>query len=305
MDTWLHRISHHAEVSNPLLEKGFLTIGFSDFVNPKFLEAINHGGWDSFEEAVIKGWGHPRRTRHNLWRFIAEMKIGDRVLVPSWRGFSLYKIESDAMLISSADVDGLTVWNNKQIMLKPEGIFIDETHLDIGFFRKVSLIAKDIPRYEFADAALTSRMKIRSTNAKISDLSESVDKALRAFIENRPISIHAQFLASSAKIFLDLLQNEINPKKFEKLIAWYFDKQGADETRLPAANSSDKQGDADIVAVFEPLKVIYYIQAKHHKGITADWATQQVQEYRNHQERMDDGYSRIAWVVTTSENFSD
>ena len=31
MNYWLHRISHLAELSYPLLEKGYLTIGFSDF----------------------------------------------------------------------------------------------------------------------------------------------------------------------------------------------------------------------------------------------------------------------------------
>ena len=35
---WLHRISHCQETSRPLLEKGFLTIGFSDFSNPEFLD---------------------------------------------------------------------------------------------------------------------------------------------------------------------------------------------------------------------------------------------------------------------------
>ena len=31
MRYWLHRISCHADTSGPLLERGFLTVGFSDF----------------------------------------------------------------------------------------------------------------------------------------------------------------------------------------------------------------------------------------------------------------------------------
>jgi len=38
MSYWLHRISHHAEVSHPLLERGYLSIGWSDFSKPDFVE---------------------------------------------------------------------------------------------------------------------------------------------------------------------------------------------------------------------------------------------------------------------------
>ena len=36
MNYWLHRISHCAEASWPLLEKGILTIGFSELSNNAF-----------------------------------------------------------------------------------------------------------------------------------------------------------------------------------------------------------------------------------------------------------------------------
>ena len=36
---WLHRISHNSEASYPLLEEGYLSIGFSNyFSNEEFLE---------------------------------------------------------------------------------------------------------------------------------------------------------------------------------------------------------------------------------------------------------------------------
>lgn len=304
MKTWIHRISHLAEASYPLIEKGFLTIGFVDFSELEFLEETQAGNWQHFETAFAEKWGSVPRTRYNLWRFISEMQVGDTVLVPSWGTFSIYRIESNAALISRVDAQGLAVWNNESLRVEENGIHIGEWHLDLGFFRRVSVIAKDISRYDFVDAALTSRMKIRSTNANISDLAESVQKALEAFRTDSPINLHSQILDTSRDQLLNLIQNELTPDKFEVLIVWYFKRLGASEAYITAKNASDKQGDADIVAVFEPLKTIYYVQAKHHRGVTSDWAAQQVKEYKDHQDRMDDGYSKIAWVVSTAESFS-
>jgi hypothetical protein len=38
MNYWLHRISHHAEIAYPLLDKGYLSIGFSDFATQEFIK---------------------------------------------------------------------------------------------------------------------------------------------------------------------------------------------------------------------------------------------------------------------------
>ncbi len=306
MNIWLHRISHHAEASYPLLEKGFLTIGFSDFITPEFLAKTKSKDWPYFEKAFADAWpDKPNpRTRFNLWRFVAEMQVGDWVLVPSWGSFSVYRIDGEADLISRVEAQGLAVWNNAFLAVKEDGVHIGDRHLDLGFFRKVSAIETVISRYDFADAALTSRMKMRSTTADITDLAASVNKSLEAFRNKRPIKLHSQILDATQDHLLKLIQNELIPDKLESLIAWYFERIGATEVTMPPKNEPDKQGDADIVAVFEHLKTIYYVQAKHHKGITSQWAAQQVKEYKDQKDRMDDGYSKIAWVVTTAEAFS-
>jgi predicted Mrr-cat superfamily restriction endonuclease len=303
-NVWLHRISHLAEVSYPLIEEGFLTIGFSDFSDAEFLQKTRAGDWENFEAAFLEQWEELSRKRHGLWRFIVEMQIGDMVIVPSWGVFSVYKIESEACLTKELDVQDLPIWNGEVLSVRDDGGYVGERHVDLGFFRRVSLIAKDIPRFEFADAGLTSRMKIRTTNANISDLAESVRKAIEAFRQNRPINLHSQILADSGDRLLQQIRNELTPDKFESLIAWYFRRLGASEVSIPSKNESDKQGDADVVAAFEPLKTIYYVQVKHHTGVTSEWAAEQVSEYKHHKERMDDGYSRIAWIVSTAESFS-
>jgi predicted Mrr-cat superfamily restriction endonuclease len=95
MSFWLHRISHHAEFSYPLLEQGYLSIGFSDFADPEFLEKTFRKDWASFEEWFADEWGQNPPGRYSLWRFIAEMRKGDRVAVPSPSTFSVYEILED------------------------------------------------------------------------------------------------------------------------------------------------------------------------------------------------------------------
>jgi hypothetical protein len=41
MQYWLHRIAYLQGVSYPLLEKGYLSIGFSDFSDEDFIEKVS------------------------------------------------------------------------------------------------------------------------------------------------------------------------------------------------------------------------------------------------------------------------
>jgi len=306
MNIWLHRISHHAEASYPLIEKGFLTIGYSDFISPEFLEKTKAKDWAYFENAFAEVWGNNPRTRYNLWRFVAEMQVADWVLVPSWGSFSIYRIDGEAFLITGIDAQGLEAWNNRSLTVMPDGLHISDqpTPIDLGFFHKVSVLAKDISRYDFADGALTARMKIRTTNADISDLADSVKKAIEASRENRPINLHSQILDASRDAILKLIQEQLNPDKFERLIKWFFEGIGATSVVIPPKNESGKEGDADVVATFDQMRTVYCVQAKYHSGETDDWAVQQIKDFTTQKDRMDDGYTKIGWVVTSAPRFS-
>lgn len=306
MTHWLHRISHHAEASYPLLEHGFLTIGYWDFSSSEFLERTRSKDWAYFENAFALEWGSNPRTRYNLWRFIAEMQVGDWVLVPSWGSFSIYQIEGEACLINSAGIQGLEAWNHRALTVMPDGIHISDQAdpLDLGFFRKVAIIAKDISRYDFADGALTSRMKIRTTNANITDLAESVKKAIEFFHAKRPINLHSQILDATQEQILKLIQEQLNPDKFELLIKWFFECIGATVV-IPPKNELGKEGDADVVATFDRTRTVYCVQVKLHSGETDDWAVQQIKDFIARKDWMDDGYTKIGWVVSSASNFSD
>ena len=305
MNTWLHRISHHAELSYPLLERGFLSIGFSDFDNDEFIRRTRSEGWGYFNAEFEDAWGKCPRTRYNLWRFIVEMQVGDWVVVPSWGVFSIYEIAEDVCPLPELDADGLKTWNDEAVTKTDRGFVVNDAVVDLGFVRKVTPIATGLSRYDFTDAALSSRMKIRNANANISDLEENVRKALSAFQSNLPINLHSQILTASRAKVLELVQSELIPDKFEHLIKWYFEQIGASDVSIPAKNESGKEGDADIVAVFEQLKTIFYVQAKHHRNETSQWATEQIKAYVDHKDKMDDGYTKVAWVVSSGDSFSD
>lgn len=308
MRIWLHRISHHAEVAYPLLDNGYLSIGFSDFSKPDFIKDVcGENGWQSFEKYFDDIWGSRPRTRTNLWRFVAEMDKGDLVVVPSWGTFSVYELtEEMAKPVSEIELTNIKDWHSNSVEKKADGLLYRATGelIDLGFVRQVKLIKKNIPRYEYADAALTSRMKIRSTNADISDLQLSIEKAIAAFDKGQPLNIYSQIISKTRQHILDTIRTELTPDKFELLVKWYFQRIGASDVYIPSKNESGKDGDADVVAVFEPIKTIIYSQVKFHIGETSSWATEQIKSYKDQKDTMDDGYSKISWVISSADNFT-
>jgi predicted Mrr-cat superfamily restriction endonuclease len=308
MKIWLHRISHHAEVAYPLLENGYLSIGYSDFSEPDFIkDSCGENAWQLFEKYFDDNWGQRPKNRYNLWRFVAEMRKGDLIVVPSWGTFSVYELTEDmAEPVAAIKLSDIKDWHGNNIEKNEDGLLYRKTgeHIDLGFVRKVKLIKKDIPRYEYADAALTSRMKIRSTNADMSDLKGSIEKALEGFTKGQPISIYSQIITKTQQSILDTIRGELTPGKFEILVEWYFKRIGASDVYIPSKNESGKEGDADVVAVFEPLKTIIYSQVKFHTGETSSWAIEQITNYKDQKDSMDDGYSKICWVISSADNFS-
>ena len=308
MNIWLHRISHHAELSHPLLDRGYLSIGFSDFSNEEFLQRTQKQDWKHFDNAFRSEWGYlPPQRRHYLAHFVARMQMGDWVVVPSWKKFSLYKITSEATLPDKVDVRELKTRNSGEVIVSNGRFVANGSEIDLGFIRTVEPIAVGISRYDFADAALTERMKTRHATSNISGLRASVEKALNAFQldPNQPINLHSQVVSSSRDRILKLIQGELNADKFERLIKWYFERLGASGVGIPPKNESGKAGDADIIATFEPLKTIFYVQAKHHEGKTSDWGAQQIHDYVDQKSASDDGYTKIGWVVTSGDGFSE
>jgi predicted Mrr-cat superfamily restriction endonuclease len=311
MNYWLHRISYLAHVSYPLLNKGYLSIGFSDFSNEEFLNKVSEKDWNFFEEQFDKIWECRPRGRYNLWRFIAEMDKDDIVIVPNWwQSFSVYKIEEPCAILSSSIqvADDWKDWNDIKILQSRSKLLIldgEKDCLDLGFFRKVKPIAIEIPRYEYADAALTARMKIRQTNTNILDLKKSIEDAIKSFKNSEPINLKNFLVESSVEKWLKVIRSKMNASKFERLVKLYFERVGATSIEInPEKNSSNKAGDVDIIAEFEPIKTIINIQVKFYVDVTHEWPVQQIKDFLASKENLNDGYSRQYWVISTSDSFS-
>ena len=308
MNIWLHRISHHADVSYPLLENGYLSIGFSDFSNNNSIDSVLTDGFNGLNLCFDKIWGYRPKIRYNLWRFLGEMKKGDWVLVPSRGTFSIFEVVDDKpVLMNSIDYTSINDWHGNPLSVKDDGLVYNSANnkIDLGFLRKVKSLRTGISRYEYADSPLTSRMKIRNTNANISNLKESVEKAIKSFDLNSPINIYSQIIKNSVPKILNTIQKELTPAKFEFLVKWYFNRIGATEVYIPPKNKTNKEGDADVIAIFELIKTIIYAQVKFHQGETSHWAIEQITDYKNQKESIDDGYTKIGWVITSAKDFTE
>ena len=312
MKYWLHRIGYLQNISYPLLDKGYLSIGFSEFCTDIFFaNVVKKQDWDYMENDFNEYWGFIPITRYNLWRFLAEMKKGDYVVVPSWGTFSVYELCDNLPIMATDKTIDLpeTDWNGNKILRDEKTGFLklenEKKYLDIGYLRKVKLICKDMSRADYADSALTSRMKIRSTNADISDLATNIQNAIKSYKKKKPINLKADILEKSIEIWNNIILDELNPDKYEKLVRWYFRKKRATESYIPPKNSADKIGDVDVIATFENIKTIINVQVKFYKGETSDWAINQINDFSKSKENMSDGYSRQYWVISSSDTFSE
>lgn len=292
MKYWLHRISHEWDLSYTLLDNGYLAIGWSGLVHSGIEQTTDV----NYFETILQKCGYPRsRNRWSLWNF-CRFQPNDCVIVPLFHGkFSIAEVTGKP--ISVAQIQGIS-----GIPRDANGLLChaDGTAADIGFVIPVRVLKQGLSRYEYADNKLTARMKIRQTNADISDLAESIQHVLQA---DTPINLYAVVTEQLAERLLTVIKDQLTPHKFELLIRWYFQKLGASEAYCPATNSPDKYdgADADVIAEFSSLKLLFYVQAKLHDSVTSQWAVQQIAAY---QEQHQGEYNVIPWVISTADAFS-
>ena len=305
---WLHRISHEWDVSYKLLSAGYLSIGWSALADSGIETAVHSASDSQPFEAIMREHGYQTsRSRWNLWYF-CKFNCRDVVVVPLFNGeFSIYKIIGKPMPITKlAGFTDFVSEDGSRIVRDGGGLLLrSKTNeiVDLGFVIQVEPIKEHISRYEYADNKLTARMKIRQTNADISDLAESVQNVIGA---DAPINLYATVIEELAERLLDVIKAQLTPDKFELLVKWYFEKLGASHTFRPGKNSSDKWdgADADIIAEFDSLKIMFYVQVKLHDDITSRWAVEQISMYKDQHELSSGEYTVIPWVISTASGFS-
>lgn len=300
MNYYLHRISYCSFYSHKLLDEGYLSIGFSDIsADENFLDSFY--GDDS--EAVIRqaikrdGWGV---GIWSLWYFLG-MQKGDCVVVPDYDGkFSIYEV---------LDEHGISVYSTTRSEATSTLDEIRKEGVDLGFLRHVKPIATNLSRSDYADAKLQQRMKARQTTLWIDDLKESIEDSIERAAKSKPVDVHDLAVESLSMSLLERIMKFVNPDGLEKLVKSYCEKVlNADSVFIPSKNENGTEGDADVVATFEKLKVILYVQVKKHEGYTDNWAIEQISAYSSCRKQnlpMGDDYSVMSWVVSTGEFSED
>lgn len=311
MNYWLHRITggdYAYSLSSELFKKGYISIGWCDFARGGEADLARlRAGVGNFDKRMEEeGYGHPR-NRWNLWRFVNEMKPGDLVIVPFPYSFSVCKIKDEAIYTPASMAPSLLVDSDgNKVLLGEDGYLRDKDGniVDLGFFRKVELVEKSIPRDKYADQALYSRMKIRQTNACIDDIAGSIRNAILAFRDNKPVDLKESILESTVQTVLDQIRNLLNDTKFETLVEYYLKSIGANRVETPwKGESPSGEGDADRVAYFDQLGFAIMVQVKKHFDKTDDWAVSQIKAYgKNHHFGE---YATSLWVISSADGFSE
>ncbi len=151
-----------------------------------------------------------------------------------------------------------------------------------------------------AMSSLISRMKIRQTTANVNDLQDEIEQ-----VPYRTQKTYFSVKPKLADLLLKDIKEHCSPDDLERLVLWYMKKLGA-SAHIPAKNASGKTdyADADVVAEFENINVIIYVQVKNHSGQTSDWAIKQVERYAQQTADVNSEYTYINWVISTAD-FSD
>ena len=308
MNYWLHRITggdNAWPLSVELFKKGYISIGWLDFSTENYLSMIRSGveGFDKMMDE--QGYGRPR-NRWNLWRFVNEMSEGDIVVMPFPYSFAICKISDNKVFTNeSIDPELLVDRDGNRVTFEEDGYLHNSNGdlIDLGFYRKVEVVEKEIPR-EYADQALYSRMKIRQTNADICDLAGSINDAVEAFRKGKPVNLRESVMESAAPLILEKIRGLQNDSKFESLVEWYLKSLGASRVETPwRGESPSEAGDADKVAYFDNIGFAIMVQIKKHSGITDDWAVTQIKAYSTNHNFGE--YSTALWVVCSGDGVSE
>ena len=171
---WLHRIKHEWNVSKPLLEKGYLTIGWQGLMarSQRLRECITKQHGEGFK-LLISELNEYRPSLWDLNRF-AQFQPGDTVVVPLYdKKFAIVEVEESAKSILELPIEIVNELGD--VNLSVEGLFDEKNNkiVDIGFFIKVKTPIKILLRNR-AEVILQKSMRTPRINASINDSANAI-----------------------------------------------------------------------------------------------------------------------------------
>lgn len=182
MNIWIHRTTQLTETAHWLLEQGYLSIGFSEFSDPEFIKYVcRENGRQIFEKYVEAQYASLPSACEDLWRFVVEMRKGDKVIVPESAGYSVYELTEDlAKAIAEVEVSGCRDKNGHPVHTKDDGGLYAHTGelIDLGFVRRVTLVQKNINPNYGPFSGLTPFLKMDEMIANVSHLGKGLEEEL-------------------------------------------------------------------------------------------------------------------------------
>ncbi len=301
----LRMMNHERETAIQLFEDNYIFIGYRDFDKNSqwnYIEKYNKSiDKDRLIEDMIDecGWdcnGRQIGSHKKLNKFF-QFEIGDTIIIPDTKSFHIVKI-----------IEGIKSFHS----IKENYISKSNQNPDIGFVYKVEKMRDNngnssISREKFAESKLTARLKAINGLLDINDLKDDIEKSKEAFINNKVIKIDEILKENLREVVKNTIIKTLEPNKFENFIKNLMKKLGASQVDIPNKNdkarAEEEYADVDVIAVFENIKHIIYIQAKFHEGESSNWAVKQLEAY-NGEKDIDTSYSTSYWAITSGV-FSD
>lgn len=177
---WLHRITGGENgkiLSYPLLfDSNILSIGWSFISSSTIAEDIKKRGKIAISEAYAAKGEKWAKNANSLLNFVHRMHKDDIVVVPLGVYINIYRLVDD--IIYTNDNLPLEYIQKSHVVRKDAGmVSSDGQFIDLGYYRKVSIVATDILRSE-AETALYNKTKAFQTNLDITEVRDSVDQLI-------------------------------------------------------------------------------------------------------------------------------
>ncbi|MCI1890508.1 hypothetical protein [Schleiferilactobacillus perolens] len=284
----MHRIYNQtsaAEQKRLLEEENKLSTGYAAFVLAGEGEnLIRHAQQMTKSDFAVyfQGLGQQMNlpwatgTRSHWLYYFLQLDAGDVVVVPEGHHFHLFQVT-----------------NGPQV--EPA---IAQAH-DIGFVVTVKPLDMVVPTKRQLGPALTSILKFRGTDLKLTGQSVTDVQALLTPSQETQASEPSQ--KDIAQIQAALLK--MPEKQYHQLIAHYLTQLGATEIIFPAISqlptTDEPSAAADVIAVFRKLGAVVFVHAQQDDGVVDEAGIQKMVAYQYTTFEKFDTFVPIKWFVTT------
>ncbi|SHH02591.1 Restriction endonuclease [Anaerosphaera aminiphila DSM 21120] len=269
----MYRISNESNISKKLLKKvGLLSIGWYSIVESGYydevIEKINYLNKYEFSKYFMElgqKLNYDSMTRNRsyfLYNFL-RLRPSDYVVVAESGVFNIYKVVGTPYS-NSKSTDNIRRY-------------------DIGFLVKVERVFEDVPRSEYLTSRLNSALKFRGTNLVLDDWESDIKIVMKNIEKKEPVFSMRPIKNNIAKRVHEHILKKLDENQFEILIKEYLRKIGSSEPKIPSKQKKNSRNDSiadiDVIAPFNKIGAIIYVQAKHHDGVSDRYGIEQLIGY--------------------------